>query len=309
MTQNDPIKILVVDDDAKEAEFISEGLAGHNYSIDIAIHGRDACHKMRESGNDYYAILLDREMPVMDGLEFIEWLKENNFEKTPVVMITKDDNPQMVKEGIDAGVFYYLNKPIQHELLKSVVASAVTSMTRRKNLQREIKEHGISMHLIDKCMFTVKTLEDAESVSCFIASLFPCAETALQGLAEIIINAVEHGNLGITYEEKTQFILDRTWRKEIEKRQQMPEYIDKKVTIYYHNAEDSYRVTILDEGKGFDWKQYISMNPSRATDNHGRGIAKAKLTSFDEIIYNDVGNKVTVILYKENIKQDDLQWK
>ncbi len=49
--------------------------------------------------------------------------------------------------------------------------------------------------------------------------------------------------------------------------------------------------TIHDEGRGFDWRPYLDMSPSRAFDTHGRGIAMSKLLSFDRLEFLDPGNE------------------
>ena len=49
---------------------------------------------------------------------------------------------------------------------------------------------------------------------------------------------------------------------------------------------------IVDEGDGFDWTRYLDFDPARAFDPHGRGIAVARLSSFDALEYIGKGNLV-----------------
>lgn len=109
----------------------------------------------------------------------------------------------------------------------------------------------------------------------------------------MLINAVEHGNLAITYDEKTEIIANGAWRKEIARRLKLPEYKDRQVRFSFSRNVDDMSVTIADEGAGFAWPQYLEIDPSRATDNHGRGIAQANVMSFDSIDFNEAGNSVT----------------
>lgn len=44
-------------------------------------------------------------------------------------------------------------------------------------------------------------------------------------------------------------------------------------------------MTITDQGEGFAWERYLEMDPSRAFDTHGRGIAMARMISFDSVEY------------------------
>lgn len=303
----DDILILIIDDNQEHCEFISLQMKENGYQSLTARHGREGCKIIENQGADVAAIILDREMPVMDGLEFIEWLKTNGYGHIPVIMVTKDDQPETVKQGVDAGVFYYLTKPIRREVLDSVVMSAVSETKRRRAFTKEMQSHGHSLKLIHQCVFFVQTLADAENVSCLLANFYPEPQKVLQGIAQLIINAVEHGNMGITYEQKTTLLEQKSWRAEVMKRQQLPENQSKKVTVYFENATDEYRLTIKDEGDGFDWRYYYDLNPSRALHNHGRGIAQARMGSFDRLDYNDKGNEVLAIVTKHQ-NDNDINW-
>lgn len=67
-----------------------------------------------------------------------------------------------------------------------------------------------------------------------------------------MVNAVEHGNLGITFEEKANLMLEGIWRDEIAYRQKLPENIGKKVHVKLTNHEEYLTLKIKDDGKGFD---------------------------------------------------------
>ena len=111
-----------------------------------------------------------------------------------------------------------------------------------------------------------------------------------------MINAVEHGNLGIGYELKTILDPETTWLDEIRRRAGLEENKNKKVRVFYENTNDRFCVKIVDEGEGFDWSKYLELDPQRAVDGHGRGIAYANTMSFDKIIFNDKGNEVSCII-------------
>ncbi|MDH3638381.1 MAG: response regulator, partial [Gammaproteobacteria bacterium] len=252
------------------------------------------CEAVLSDIDSLSAMLLDREMPEMNGLEVVAWLKENNyFRRLPIVMQTGADTPEQIKEGIDAGVFYYLTKPVDDSVLSSVLTSAVCESDQQSTLRQEMNMHRASFALVDECKGSFRTLAEAESFSCFVANFFPDPDRVLSGLAELLINAVEHGNLAISYEEKSELIANGTWRKEIARRLELPEYKDRQVKFFFTRGDDGPLVTIDDEGVGFDWSRYMEIDPARAMDNHGRGIAQANMLSFDSLEFNDVGNSVT----------------
>ena len=117
------------------------------------------------------------------------------------------------------------------------------------------------------------------------------------GLREIIFNAIEHGNLEITYEEKTESLITDTYRKLIEKRREKAESAGKKVIVEYQIDDSRAVFKIIDSGKGFDHKKALSRNMAdQNNDNipHGRGILMAK-EIFNEIKYNETGNQVLLV--------------
>jgi len=116
-------------------------------------------------------------------------------------------------------------------------------------------------------------------------------------MREIIINAIEHGNLNITFEEKSKAMEENRYIDFIAKRQQNDKYKNRVVYIDYSlNAERvCYKVT--DSGDGFDYNEVLNKNFETLNNDmieHGRGI-KIATEVFDEVKYNDVGNSVELI--------------
>lgn len=286
--------ILAVDDDRVLLMTLVAMLESLGYETVVARNGIEAYDIISDRLADIDAVLLDREMPGMDGLELMAKLNgESRFKKLPIIMQTGSGQPEQVREGIDAGVYYYLTKPVDPNVLKSVLAAAIRQVDQDRVLSFELKRHRTGFSLIQDCRFQLKTLSEAEDLACFLASCFPDPDRMISGLAELIINAVEHGNLEITYGEKTELIDKGRWREEILRRADLPEFSAKRVNVHFRRTDEGMEVQITDEGKGFDWRSYLQIDPSRASDNHGRGIAQANSVSFDRLTFNSVGNQVT----------------
>lgn len=287
-----PATILVVDDDRTTLMMIEARLQSHGYKVLTAINGEIACQIIKKQHDEIDVILLDRMMPEMDGLQVVEWLKnQKDLIRPPIIMQTGLDRPDQIKEGIDAGVFYYLTKPFSEKILQSIVLSAVKESKQKKALRVELKGHKASFQLIDRTSFQVQTISEAENISCFVANCFPNPEVVLPGIAELIINAIEHGNLSISYEDKTALLSSGKWRDEIDKRTQLPENINKKAQVEFSKDGNKHMIKISDQGSGFIWQKYMNIDPARASDNHGRGIARANMI-FSKLQYNKVGNQV-----------------
>lgn len=147
-----------------------------------------------------------------------------------------------------------------------------------------------------KTSFTLQTLEEGRALARQLAQLCPDPETACIGLLELLLNAIEHGNLDITYAHKTQLRSQDAWESEVERRLTLPEYADKRVTLEMWQTEEMLCFLIRDQGKGFDWKPFLTINPQRATHSHGRGIAMACQMSFDVLEYRGNGNEVLAMI-------------
>ena len=114
-------------------------------------------------------------------------------------------------------------------------------------------------------------------------------------LYEMIINAIEHGNCGVTYDEKSRFLERGGCMPDlIEKKCQDPAIASKSVTFDYTIYPTHARFVIADEGDGFDWRTMIKTIPQEdALRLHGRGILITKET-VKKLEYNDKGNEVTL---------------
>ena len=72
--------------------------------------------------------------------------------------------------------------------------------------------------------------------------------------------------------------------------------MDKRVTLNFQRDGQSITLRITDEGRGFAWQDYLEMNPDRACDPNGRGIALARMLSFNSIFYEGCGNVAVATL-------------
>lgn len=300
-----PYCVLAVEDEHLSMEFLKSQIQDMGVNLLTAENGQDALKILNEAHEKIDVILMDREMPIMDGLTAVKRIKKDStLRKIPVIMITSADDPSEIKEGLDAGVFYYLTKPVDEKMLSSVLSAAMREVEQTEVLADELGKHKSSFNLIEKAKFKFQTLEEAESLAAFVANFFPDPERALPGLGALMINAIEHGNLGVGYDRKTELIELNTWRSEIERLQKLPENKDKHATAIIGRNENGAYVSIEDQGPGFEWQRFIQIDPSRAGDNHGRGIAQTRSLSFDRLVYNDAGNQVIALSEKEK----DIEW-
>lgn len=284
--------ILIVDDEELNLEIISEYLS-ENYTISTAADGTIAWEMLQKTPEAFDVILLDRMMPNMNGMQVLENIKQHPIlQHCPVIFQTAKASVSDISEGLDAGAFYYLTKPFEEDVLLSVIKTAVNDRMRYKEIQSNLEQANLSMGMLNSAVFEFKTLKDARSIASIISNACPEPEKTVMGLTELMINAIEHGNLGITYNDKSEFNEKGTWAKEIEARLLLEENIKKVVTITFQRLSNKIDIKIIDQGEGFDWESYMDFDPGRIMDNHGRGIAIANKLSFSSVEYRGRGNEV-----------------
>ncbi len=294
-----PAGVLIIDDEPRNLKLLKIHLESENYTVFTAGNGEDGLKALQQHKSEIYVILLDRVMPRMNGIEFLTTIKaDKSIANIPVIMQTSASLQEQIAEGIAAGAYYYLTKPYTKESLLSITRAAISSYTEANILRKDLLAYKTQLHLIKESFFEARTLEDIRHLASFLANFYPESERVVHGLSELLLNAVEHGNLGISYNEKSQLMLKNTWLSEIQHRLSLPEYKTKKVRVHYKRHSEKITLKIKDEGDGFDWHNYMEIQSDRATDNHGRGIALAKMMSFDDIQYLGNGNELicTILL-------------
>ncbi|MBR4322491.1 cyclic nucleotide-binding domain-containing protein [Treponema sp.] len=111
--------------------------------------------------------------------------------------------------------------------------------------------------------------------------------------SELVTNALEHGNLEIDYDTKTDWLSKGgNMIKLIQHKAQDPRFAKRKIKITYNIGRTSSKFTIADEGKGFDWKASLEKSSGDYDMLHGRGISLSK-SVVQSLTYNEKGNEVT----------------
>lgn len=287
--------ILVVDDEEFNLELITEMLEDEQYQVETAENGVEACSLLEADPEKYDAVVLDRMMPKMGGIEVMQRMQvDPRLRLIPIIMQSAKASRVDIQKGLDAGVLYYLTKPFERETLLAIVGTAVSVYAEHIRLRSQVgvqREPAIKQ---SKCIF--RTIDEARSTATLLASGCAEPERIVTGLCELFINAIEHGNLGIGYEGKTQLHQEGRWEQEVERRMKLPENSGKRVTVTVEQNAEELQFRIHDDGQGFDSQRFLIPEPSRAADTHGRGIAMARLMSFDRIEYLGCGNEVLAVV-------------
>jgi CheY-like chemotaxis protein len=291
--------LLLVDDDEFIRTLTQDVLENCGYGVDTATDGLAAWEKLDQAPARFDLVLLDKHMPRMDGIALLKLIKADaRFKELPVVMLTGDNRQQDIIEGLAAGAHYYLTKPSTEEVLKLVIKNALDERQQKRDLRALLGQQKNNLNLMHRAEFRYRNLSEARDLALLLADASMNPERTLNGYSELLINAVEHGNLGISYAEKSALMAEWRWAEEVKARLQHADYADRFVEVTLEKRDNASRVTITDQGNGFDWQSYIDFTPERVFDLHGRGIAMSKAISFDTLEYVGKGNCVvtTVIL-------------
>lgn len=137
------MRILVIEDELKIAQFIKRGLKEEGYAVDVTGDGEEGHFLL--SSNEYDAIILDLMLPKIDGLTLCRTLrKEGN--QTPIIMLTAKDTVKDKVKGLDSGADDYLPKPFAFEELLARVRVVLRKKDSR--VQTQLKVDNLTMDLL-----------------------------------------------------------------------------------------------------------------------------------------------------------------
>ncbi|MDB5816240.1 MAG: response regulator [Rhodocyclales bacterium] len=289
--------LLIVDDEPINLEIIAEYLEDEPFELTLANSGEAAWTLLQANPEEYNAVILDRMMPGMSGIELLRKIKADpRMEHLPVIMQTAAAAPEQVAEGLATGAYYYLIKPYERTTLLSIINAALEDLTRWDDLTQRMSHNVLALSLMNEAHFVMRTLEEAQAVAGLIAQVAAEPETAVMGLAELLVNGIEHGNLGIDFSAKSRLKHEDGWGREVERRLTLPENIEKRVRLHLAPHREGWKVTITDDGEGFDWKAFLEVAPERAFAPNGRGIVLARKLAFTQMTYKGKGNCVELLM-------------
>jgi len=153
------------------------------------------------------------------------------------------------------------------------------------NVEARVR-HALSLQ--PRLSLTFQSIDDAEHVAMVLSFALPEAERRVAGIGELLVNAVEHGNLELLSDEKQALLERGQWRAEIERRLATSPWRERSVTVTLSADDLGWQLTIEDQGNGFTQPPHTS---TTSADLRGRGIAVAR-AAFDSLHWEGKGNRV-----------------
>lgn len=290
------MKVLVVEDDFASRELLKITLENEKYQCKVADNG--------EAGLELFnkflpnVVISDVRMPKMDGMELLATIRKR-VKDVIIIMITGHGNEQLAIQALQLGANNYIKKPLDLSDLK-ILLRRYYNVVQCKTLEKDIPD------FILERVFNLEIDTEIKDVSSVVQFLLHKTGNTFEnhdtvrlevGLTELLTNSIEHGNLGITSEEKKIALQDNTLQDLYAQRLANDVYARKKVKISCDYNKDYCQWVIEDEGEGFDWRSIPNPTQGNFVDQlSGRGIFLSRI-QFDELEFVGKGNVVIAKKY------------
>jgi anti-sigma regulatory factor (Ser/Thr protein kinase) len=284
--------LLLLESDDGIQEMVQSIVLDHDLAMQTAYNMEDALRLI--SKGHTFAFAFNLGLLTSDPIEFARKLKRE-FPELPLLAIVDEAHQSLMIELLQAGTYACLGIPLQVGDLAYNLSKIIANSTETYNpFAMKYEERILIMpNDFSLVMQVAKNLVD---------TTLPVNEKnryhIILGLSEIVNNAIEHGNLGITFEEKSDALkASRFYPLAIERSHKDP-YKDRVVTIRSRVFPNLRRIEffVADQGSGFDWRSLPDpKDKENILNRNGRGIMMARY-AFDEMIYNEVGNEVTLVV-------------
>lgn len=284
--------LLLLESDDGIQEMIQSVVLDHDLAMRTAYSLEDALRLIGKG--DTFAFAFNLKLIHEEPIPFIRKFKQEHPE-LPMIAIVGEAHQAKMVELLQAGIYAGLGLPLQVGDFSYNLSKIIANNTETYNpFAMKYEERILIMpNDFSLVMQVAKNLVD---------TTLPINEKnryhIILGLSEIINNAIEHGNLGISFEEKSNALkASRFYPLAIERSHKDP-YKDRVVTIRSRVFPTLRRIEyfVADQGSGFDWR---SLPDPKDKDNllnrNGRGIMMARY-AFDEMNYNGTGNEVTLVV-------------
>ena len=133
-------QILLVDD-SKMNRMILKEILGGDYSILEAENGQECLEKMQAEAGNIALVLLDINMPVMDGFEVLKAMNVNHtIEDIPVIMISSDDSDAAIRRSYELGASDYVNRPFDARIVYRRVTNTIKLYAKQRRLVQMVSD-------------------------------------------------------------------------------------------------------------------------------------------------------------------------
>jgi DNA-binding response OmpR family regulator len=286
-------RVLIVDDQQVLRSLLSRFMTREGFEPVEAENGKVAVELYRSTNPA--VVLSDIMMPEMDGIGLLRAIRAMD-PSAAVILMTGYGNEEVLLEALRGGAVNFFKKPFDFHEVLSVVRSVA-----RQRVSPDATPF-LSSHLVEESKRFLFTAADAQvqpminQIALHLGSIAGENEIIHLkiGIEEMIRNAVEHGHLGITGEEKHRALEEGVFGELVHQRLQSGDNARKQITLSSRLSPTELVVTIADQGDGFNWRSVPELSAESLLRFNGRGILLTRIY-YDEVRYNEKGNEVTLV--------------
>jgi ActR/RegA family two-component response regulator len=283
--------VLAIAEDEHTRETIRKGLSSRGFSVLLAATPADGLISFLEVKPDY--VILNVAGHSAAGLMELTDICEAD-PMARVIAVSSCDDDSFALECVRHGASDYLRKPlVLKDLLHAIERISSRSRLLRKSLEpdrecvlaeRKTLQFGND---IDSLPYIINQAVSNASVVC------PDVPMLKMALGEVVLNAIEHGNLGIGMKEKSAAMEKDSYRDLLRERLEDPHYAGRVVTLQVSMTRDELKYTVTDQGTGFDHKALFRKGPQTPAGS-GMGLIVAR-SFFTRLSFRGRGNQVILV--------------
>lgn len=286
--------ILVVDDSSVDRTLVGGLLGGHKgLKIEYAAHGAQALAMMERGLPDL--VLTDLMMPEIDGLALVATVRAK-YPSVPTILMTSKGNEEIAVQALRQGAAGYVPKRTLSDDLWETVRTVLSISAHRRNYSRllrcmaTIRQAVVLENDLDLINVLVDYLQDGIAEM----ELWDATDRMRIGVAlrEALLNALYHGNLEMDSGVREMGL--EAYHRMARDRARLTPYAQRRIYVDSELSRDGVLLVVRDEGKGFDPDALPDpTNPANLEKLSGRGLVLMR-TFMDRVVFNDVGNMVTL---------------
>jgi DNA-binding response OmpR family regulator len=283
--------ILLISEDPQDLDDIRSGLPASGFSLTTAHDSSDGLSLFLKLKPDF-VILSVSLLSSMSLMTLSDICGADPYAKVIAIGASTDDSLAM--ECIRHGAMDYIKKPVE----KRNIIQSIERINNRRRLLEIISEPDTAcVHEEDKVLIfgndTQKLPYIINQAACNARVVCRDIQMLKMALGEIVLNAIEHGNLEITMEEKASATNKGDYWKLLNDRMHDSRYSARTVTLHIHMNRKELVYTVTDQGKGFNHKALLNSD-LKSHGGSGLGLFLVK-NFFTSITFNDRGNSVTLV--------------
>ena len=218
--------------------------------------------------------------------------------RIPITVVTGHGGDAIVLNALRAGVTDFLRKPVRDDDLSAALVRMHAALDLARRFEQKLP---LSARFVEMS-WTFEIDNDVDAVPAFVEYFVQaCASGAgvreatdlSLALRELLLNAIEHGNLGLSYDEKAQALQAGSLNDLLAGRLAQPDRASLHTRITARRRDDLLEVAIQDQGNGFDWRELPDpTHPANVLAEHGRGVLLASV-SVSKLEYRGNGSAVS----------------